>query len=140
MDFVEVLHYNCGYKIKMKYSFPNHQKFYLYHYFLLDYMLISFKLIEIFSCYSCCFYGIMVNWREMVLNNILLTNLLYYDYKYLCFINLLTGHYRIYGALIQDIMEKSGPLRKKWHQILTRSLEFCFFRFWLKNRHLKKNR
>jgi len=42
--------------------------------------------------------------------SILLTNLLYYDYKCLCFINILAGHYRIYGALIQGIMEKSGPL------------------------------
>ena len=37
----------------------------------------------------------------------LITNLLYYDYKCICFINLLVGHYRIYGALIQ------GPLWKK---------------------------
>jgi hypothetical protein len=71
---------------------------------------------------------------------ILLTNLLYYDYKCICFINLLAGHYRIYGALIQGIMEKSGPLWKKWRQTLTRSLEFCFFQFWLKIVIVFKNR
>ena len=42
----------------------------------------------------------------------LLTNLLYYDYKWLCFINLLAGHYRIYGALIQGIMEKKWSIMK----------------------------
>ena len=44
----------------------------------------------------------------------LLTNLLYYDYKCLCFINLLTGHYKIYGALIQGIMEKVVNYEKQW--------------------------
>ena len=45
-------------------------------------------------------------WKHPFINTILLTNLLYYDYKCLFFINLLAGHYEIYGALIQGIMEK----------------------------------
>ena len=53
----------------------------------------------------------------------LFTNLLYCDYKCICFINLLVGHYRIYGALIQGpLWKKSGPLWTKWGQILTRYL------------------
>ena len=44
----------------------------------------------------------------------LLTNLLYYDYKCLCFINLMTGNYKIYGALIQGIMEKVVNYEKQW--------------------------
>ena len=40
-------------------------------------------------------------------------NLLYYDYKCLCFINLLATHYGIYGALIQSIMEKRWSIMKK---------------------------
>ena len=44
---------------------------------------------------------------------ILLTNLLYYDYKCLCFINLLAGHYGIYGALIQGIMGIKWSIMKK---------------------------
>jgi hypothetical protein len=40
--------------------------------------------------------------------------LLYYDYKCICFINLLTGPLQglIYGALIQGHSWKSGPLLK----------------------------
>ena len=52
-------------------------------------------------------------WKMSCNNILLLTNLLYYDYKCLCFINLLTGHYGIYGALIQGIMEKKWSIMKK---------------------------
>ena len=63
--------------------------------------------------------------------NVLLTNLLYYDYKCLCFINLLAGHYRINGALIQGIIKKKWSFIKKKTIAanFTRSLEFCFVRF-----------
>jgi hypothetical protein len=46
-------------------------------------------------------------------NKILLTNLLYYDYKCLCFINLLAGYYGIYGALIQGSMGIKWSIMKK---------------------------
>jgi hypothetical protein len=65
----------------------------------------------------------------------ILLTILYYDYKCLCFINLLAGNYGIYGALRQSIMEKKWSIMKKWCQTLARSLEFCFFRFWLSTTH-----
>jgi len=40
-------------------------------------------------------------------------NLLYYDYKCLCFINLLAAHNGIYWALIQGIIEKRWSIMKK---------------------------
>jgi hypothetical protein len=52
----------------------------------------------------CKLDQLFIDW--LVLYFDLLTDLLYYDYKCLCFINLLAGYYRIYGALIQGIMEK----------------------------------
>ena len=70
----------------------------------------------------------------------ILLTILYYDYKCLCFINLLAGNYGIYGALRQSIMEKKWSIMKKWCQTLARSLEFCFFRFWLKIVIFSKNR
>jgi hypothetical protein len=57
------------------------------------------------------FFLKMTYWPTFI--KILLTNLLYYDYKCLCFINLLTGYYGIYGALIQGIMKKKWSILKK---------------------------
>ena len=56
---------------------------------------------------------------------LLLTNLLYYDYKY--------------PGIMEKVVhyENNGP---NGCHILTRSLEFCFFRFWLKDRLLFLNR
>jgi hypothetical protein len=56
-----------------------------------------------------------------------------------CFINLLAGHYGIYGALIQGITEEKWSIIKKWCQILTRSLEFYSFFFLLKNCNFLKS-
>ena len=72
---------------------------------------------------------------------LLLTNLLYHDYRCTCLISLLAGP-------LQDLrLINTGLLLKKWpiienidRQILTPSLELCFFRFWPKDRHLFLNR
>ena len=66
---------------------------------------------------------------------ILLTNLLYYDYKCLCFINLLAGHYGIYGTLIQGILEKKWSIMKKMGPNFNTLTWVLFLSFLTKNRH-----
>ena len=69
---------------------------------------------------------------------ILLTNLLYYDYKCLCLINLLAGHYGIYGALIQGIMEKKWSIMKKMAPNYNTLTWVLLLSFLTKHRHCFK--